>query len=69
MDRTTYDAIANLAQKVGKPAGLFYARARAARNRNARSLYPFDLVTDDGKRLRLVDIRAKVLLLNFFFPT
>jgi hypothetical protein len=69
MDQTTRDKIATLAQKTERIPDDFYARAREIRNRDARPIYPFDLVTDTGGRMRLADIKAKVILVNLFFPT
>ena len=69
MDQTTRDKIATLAQKTGKNPGDSYGRAREIRNRDARPIYPFDLVTDTGRRMKLADVKEKVILVNFFYPT
>jgi tetratricopeptide (TPR) repeat protein len=69
MDQTTRDRIATLAQKTGKNPGDSHGRAREIRNRDARPIYPFDLVTDTGRRMKLADVKEKVILVNFFYPT
>ena len=69
MDRGTYDSIIALAGKSGRDPAGFLARARTIRTAAAVPAYRFDLKTDSGGRLKLSDIKAKVILLNFFFPT
>jgi tetratricopeptide (TPR) repeat protein len=69
LDENTRDKIATLAQKIGKIPDDFYARAKEIRNRNAPPIYPFDLVNDTSGRMKLADIKAKVILVVLFFPT
>jgi hypothetical protein len=69
MDRGTYDSIITLAGKSGRDPADFLVRARNIRTAGAKPAYRFDLKTDSGRRLKLSDIKAKVILLNFFFPT
>jgi hypothetical protein len=69
MDPSTRDQIVRLAGKTGKNPEDFYTRARDLRARAAKPAYPFTLVTSDGQPMKLADIRARVVLLSFFYPT
>jgi len=69
MDPSTRDQIVRLAQKAGKSADDYFARARKIRNDAARGAYPFALVTDDGRPMKLKDLKAQVTLISFFSPT
>jgi tetratricopeptide (TPR) repeat protein len=69
IDPSIRDQIVRLAQGTGKNADDFYRRAREIRNRDARPAYPFALVTDDGQPMKLADLKAKAILVSFFFPT
>ena len=69
LDGATRDAIAALAARTGRDADALYRRAAAMRSKSATPAYPFALVTDDGKPMRLSDLKGRVVLVSFFFPT
>ncbi len=69
LDPSTRDQIARLARKIGKDPEGSYERARALRSRAAVPAYPFALVTSEGQAIKLADIKARAILLDFFFPT
>ncbi len=71
MDPATRDRIRELAVRNGKkPEGAF-ARARELRGQNAVAITTFELKGTDGAPVTLARVRAKakVTLVNFFFPT
>lgn len=69
METATRDAITAVATKVGRQPNECFERADRLRIASAKRAYDFDLKTDAGKRLKLADVKAKVVLLAFFFPT
>jgi tetratricopeptide (TPR) repeat protein len=69
MDPSTRDQIVRLARKTGKSPEDFYRRARGMRVRDAKPAYPFALVTADGQPMKLANLKARAILISFFFPT
>ncbi len=69
LDPRARDAIAAVARRTGKKPEDVYRRAAEMRNRAATPAFPFALVTDEGEAMKLADLKAKVVLLSFFFPT
>jgi hypothetical protein len=69
METATRDAIMAVATKAGRQPNEYLERADRLRIASAKRAYDFDLKTDAGKRLKLADVKAKVVLLTFFFPT
>jgi tetratricopeptide (TPR) repeat protein len=71
MDPKIQDKIRDLAAKNDKKPEEVFARAREIRKENAKAISPFELKTLDGQTVTLDSMRAKakVILVNFFFPT
>jgi len=69
MEMATRDLIRDLSAKLGKRPEEAYARAREIRTKRATPLKGFELKTLEGPTATLDSLRAKVTLVNFFFPT
>lgn len=69
MDPSTRDQIVRLAWKTGKNPDDFYRRAKEIRTHDAKPAYPFALVTSEGQPMKLADLKARAVLVSFFYPT
>ena len=69
MDIRTRDKIRELAAKNGRTPEEIFDRARQIRKANARAIKPFELKTVDGEMIALHSLKAKAVLVTFFFPT
>jgi tetratricopeptide (TPR) repeat protein len=69
MDIETRDLIRGLSAKLGRSPDEAFARARELRTKRATPIKGFELKTLDGPTATLESLRAKVTLVNFFFPT
>jgi hypothetical protein len=62
--------IETLARQAGRLPGEFIERARQMRRGQAKLFKPFEsLRTVEGDVRTFEDVRSKVTLVNFFFPT
>lgn len=69
MDVRTRDRIRELAAKNGRTPEEIFDRARQIRKANARAIKAFELKTVDGEMIALHSLKAKAVLVTFFFPT
>jgi hypothetical protein len=69
MDLKTRDKIHELAAKNGRKPEEIFDRARQIRKANAKSIKEFELKTVDGGTIALHSLKAKAVLITFFFPT
>jgi hypothetical protein len=69
MDRDTWEEIDSLANKGGKSLDTLMAKARDLRLARAYPFPSFELKTLSGETKTFDDVRGRVTLVNFFFPT
>jgi hypothetical protein len=69
MEVATRDKIRDLSEKLGRSPDEAFARARELRAKRATPVRGFELKTPEGTTVTLDSLRAKVTLVNFFFPT
>lgn len=69
MDIRTRDKIRELAAGNGRTPEEIFDRARQIRKANARAIKAFELKTVDGEMIALHSLKAKAVLVTFFFPT
>jgi hypothetical protein len=69
MNPKIMDKIKSMAGKTGKPANAYFAEARRVREAAAQPFKPFELKTVEGETRSFQNVKNKVTLVNFFFPT